>query len=408
MQGCRQRRLERFDGDRFMKRKVLIVLHQLSVGGVQISCLDALNAIDHSQYDVTLYVRKNRTELRDRVNEHISVIVNEAKKHYYRRPYAVMLLLTQKIAGWLHIEGLFDSANRRLSAYINNARIRYEYKHYLADKQFDVAIAYIGGYEAVLTASAVNAKRKYLFIHGSEDEYHEIQENVISLFDGIIAVNDSIADLTRQWYPNVCHRVSSIENYVDAEIVRRKAMKYPVSREKHTLVLCSCGRYTMVKGFDIAIKSAILLKQQGIDFLWFFVGDGTERTTLEAMLAQNGLENNIILTGIKENPYPYINACDFFVQTSRAEAHSLTLIEAQILGKPCISTKTVGGCVLVRHMENGLLADFTPESIASCIVRLANDSELYNAVVQNLTKIDYEEKRKVYQDRWNALLSRED
>ena len=40
------------------KRKVLIVVHQLNLGGVQKAVLSALDAIDYSQNDVTLYIRK--------------------------------------------------------------------------------------------------------------------------------------------------------------------------------------------------------------------------------------------------------------------------------------------------------------------------------------------------------------
>ena len=43
-----------------MKKKVLIAVHQLNLGGVQKALISALNAIDYSKNDVTLYIRKNR------------------------------------------------------------------------------------------------------------------------------------------------------------------------------------------------------------------------------------------------------------------------------------------------------------------------------------------------------------
>lgn len=39
------------------------------------------------------------------------------------------------------------------------------------------------------------------------------------------------------------------------------------------------------------------------------------------------------------NPYPYIKACDIYVQPSRYEGKAVTVREAQILGKPVVITR---------------------------------------------------------------------
>jgi len=65
------------------KRKVLIVVHQLNLGGVQKAVLSALDAIDYSQYEVTLYIRKNRIDLLDQVNPNVSkIIINQDSTKY--------------------------------------------------------------------------------------------------------------------------------------------------------------------------------------------------------------------------------------------------------------------------------------------------------------------------------------
>ena len=57
-----------------IKRKVLIVIHQLNIGGAQKALISALNAIDYTENDVTLYVRKNRLDLLPFVNKNVSKI----------------------------------------------------------------------------------------------------------------------------------------------------------------------------------------------------------------------------------------------------------------------------------------------------------------------------------------------
>ena len=42
------------------------------------------------------------------------------------------------------------------------------------------------------------------------------------------------------------------------------------------------------------------------------------------------LNNNIILLGNKNNPYPFFKDCDIYVQPSRHEGYCITLAEARI------------------------------------------------------------------------------
>ncbi|MBQ9375975.1 MAG: hypothetical protein IJU04_06550, partial [Ruminococcus sp.] len=84
------------------KRKVLFVIHQLNFGGVQKSLMPALNAIDYSENEVTLYIQKDRLDLLPQVNKNVSkIIINHDKTHYYRKPYSVFLLTRMKIRGML-------------------------------------------------------------------------------------------------------------------------------------------------------------------------------------------------------------------------------------------------------------------------------------------------------------------
>ena len=77
-----------------MKKKLLIVAHHMTIGGVQKSLISALKALDYNNYDVTLYLRKNRTDLLPFVDERVNVIVNTDPNRYYRKPYAIFLQVT--------------------------------------------------------------------------------------------------------------------------------------------------------------------------------------------------------------------------------------------------------------------------------------------------------------------------
>ena len=388
------------------KNKVLFAVHQLNYGGVQKAAITALNAIDYTKNDVTLYVRKDRLQLLPEVNRNVSrIIINEDRTRYYRKPYLACLSVCQYIAklfGNKQWEGVLQE---KIAYRLTTAQMAYEKSHYFPDEEeYDVAVAYISGYTAKFIAKYVKAKKKAMFYHASTDEHHDLHEAIMPSFDRIVGVNENVQNILKELYPANADRMTYIENYVDAYEIRRKSTVFAVDRPLDKTILCSCGRFAPVKGFDLAVEAAKLLKERGIRFLWYFVGDGPERAKLEQRIAEYGLHDEIRITGMQDNPYPYIGCCDIYVQPSYEEAYGLTIAEAQILGKPVVTTSTVGGKFLVKQEENGLIAAINAENLAEKISVMLCDSALRSKISAYLDKVDYEEKLDQYKKAWKSLL----
>lgn len=388
------------------KKKVLFVVHQMNHGGVQKALLSALDAIDYSKNEVTVYVRKNRTDLLKNINQNVDrVIVNEDRTHYYRKPSAVMFLVLKEIYKFLGNKNKCNEIQKELVKYINQSQMEYEKKHYFNnDLEYDVAVSYIQGYTAQFVAEYVNAKRKIMFYHGSTDETHELHELIMSEYDAIVGVNANVKKILEDLYPSNADKMAYLENYVDADMIEKKSTEYKVGRKDNCIILCSCGRLTTVKGFDMAVEAARLLKEKGLKFFWWFVGDGPEREKLEARIKEYGLENYIVITGMQENPYPYMNCCDIYIQPSREESHSLTIMEAFRLKKPVVSTATVGGTFLVQDSVNGIVVDIISEKIAEGIRLLNDDKNLFLNIKDILNRTDYSKDIDEYKAKWNKLL----
>ena len=389
------------------RKKVLFVLHQLNYGGAQKAALSALDAIDYERYDVTLYVRKARLDLLPRVNPSvIKVIVNDDDSHYYRSPYALCLQLMDLLTS---AGGNKRSAYKdKLQDYIVARKMRYEKEHFFAGGQeYDIAVSYVQGYHALFVSKCINAKRKIMFYHGSTDELHKIHERIMGDFEAIYCVSEPAKEELRRLYPAYADRIRCLENVVDADFVRSQAAAVELQKPEDRLVLCSCGRFAPVKGFDLAVEAAARLQAAGLRFYWYFVGDGPERAALERQIDRLGLKEQIILTGMKDNPYPYMNACDIFVQPSREEAQGLTIIEAQILCRPVVSTRTAGGRALVQPGETGVLTESDPSALAAAISDLAGDGVLRARIEDALGKIDHQAKQRRFREQWAALLEGE-
>lgn len=382
-----------------VKRKVLIVIHQLNIGGVQKSLISALNAIDYSQNEVTLYVRQNRLDLLNQVNKNVyKIIVNQDKTRYYRKPYAVWLQLLERI----HHK---EIRQQKLKQYIIDAQMQFEKSHYFSnDCVYDIAISYISGTYCEFVSECIPAKRKICFHFGSTNDCPEVYSVHFPRFDCIVSDSNGSVQVLRKCYPELASRIRCIKNYVDYKQIIEQANKETINVPEDKIILCSCGRFTNVKGFDLAIETAKILKDQKLDFLWFFVGDGSERKKIEKLIQDNNLSRNIMITGLVNNPFVYINCCNIYVQPSREESYGLTITEALVLKKIVVSTKTVGGCEQIHDRENGILTEINAASIANGICLCLNNRLLAKSIKKNLDSIDNDIDYYRYCDDWKKLL----
>ena len=340
------------------KEKILIVAHHLTVGGVQKSLISALKVLDYDKYDVTLYLRKNRTDLIDFIDSRVKVVINEDSHHYYRKPYAIALQVKEFFYKLTNNKAKAEQAKETLTEKMLEDSMQYERSTYFTSQHYDIAVAYVQGYTARFVAEHISADKKIVFFHTSTDDHHEMHERVLTAFDTVVALHEEQQALIQKWYPATQDRLKIVANYSDGEFIKEQSVAYEIKSEDK-LCLCSCGRFAGVKGFDLAVKAAENLKNHGSDFVWYFVGDGPERPRLEKLITEKRLNDNIKITGMQKNPYPYMAACDIYIQPSYEESWGLTIVEAMHLMKPVISTATVGGKKLIDDGVNGLLCDIT-------------------------------------------------
>ncbi len=149
------------------------------------------------------------------------------------------------------------------------------------------------------------------------------------------------------------------------------------------LHIVSVGRLAPEKHFENVIPAAKALREAGADFVWHIVGEGPERTKLEVLIADSGLESHVVLEGSKMNPYPYMKYAQLFVHPSYVESQGLTVLEAMSLSVPCVVTKSRGPCEFIQDGVNGLLTEQSPESLTARVLEILNDKALYQRIREN-------------------------
>lgn len=88
---------------------------------------------------------------------------------------------------------------------------------------------------------------------------------------------------------------------------------------------------------------------------FLLVGDGEEMSAAQAKAAELGLEDKILLVGNSKNPGFWLSKMDALCLLSENEGLPNVLIEAQMAGKPVISTPAGGACETFADAESGFL-----------------------------------------------------
>ena len=386
------------------KKKIFIAIHSLSFGGAQKSLISALNAIDYSTNEVTLYVRNENCALLPLVNKNVSsIIINDDKKDYEKTPHALFLFIVSKIFEFFHLNNTgFRLKEKR---YVNKKRISYEQKRYRFHlSEFDVGVAYISDSTAQFVSGCINAKRKICFHFDSVDNDSEYHEYIFSKFDSIVTDSFGTASMLKKAHPSQKEKIKVIKNYINYHQVIEQSKCFEVKRKGHRILICTCGRMTYDKGYDIAVMVAKHLKEKNVDFYWYFVGDGDKREIIDELIKNSDLSDRIELTGMQKNPYPYMKACDIYVQPSRNESYGITITEAKMLNKVIVSTNTVGGCEQIVPNINGILSEMDPYMMAEDIIRCLADITLTDSIISNLKSIDYSKEFDDFCFAWKSLL----
>ena len=384
-------------------KKILFVCIGLGVGGTEKTLVEAINALDRSKYDITLYIRKPRTILVNKINAGVHIIVNENAPTEENRLYSRFCGFVAKISRPIskNIEHRFTRAQRK---YVLKKRVEYEAKTFFSDSViYDYAVAYDMAQECVrFVSKVVNAKKKIAFFHSST--LTPSKAGLYESFDRIVGVNSCVSQIIREGYPILSEKTTYIENYLAPNFVLEMAGKAPVvNHPKCDLVLCSCGRITSEKGFDLAVLAANILKKHGMSYHWFFVGGGTDEAKTKELIAKNGLSESITVTGFVDNPYGYMNICDIYVQPSYEEAHATTMVESRILCKPMVSTNTASGRYFKETYDCCVVTDVKPDALAEGIIRLWKDKKLFARITENEKSINDSNIKKEYVSKLNAL-----
>lgn len=213
--------------------------------------------------------------------------------------------------------------------------------------------------------------------------YRLLVRQVVSRVDLVTTVSADLLRTVRAMFPDLRaeSRVILNANPVAARPGEAAATGLPAELPDHYVL--AVGNLIPLKGYDVLVKAAGLVRDHGHELDLVIVGDGPEAPRLAALAKEAGVEDRVYLVG--EMPHAEVlrlyPRARFFVHTARQEAFGLVLLEAMSFGKAVIATRVGGIPEVVRDRETGLLVDpDDPTALAEAMMRLDRDDALREAL----------------------------
>lgn len=204
--------------------------------------------------------------------------------------------------------------------------------------------------------------------------------------DGIIAVSEGVAAELSEVAGILRERIRTIYNPVITPGLLAKAkapLYHPWFKPEEPPVVLAAGRLTAQKGFPSLIEAFAQVRKRRLARL-LILGEGDDRSVLEALVRKLSLEQDVSLPGYTENPYAYMARAALFVLSSRWEGLPTVLIEALYFGVPIVATDCLTGPKEI--LKNGQYGQLVPVEDIGALARAIETALITSANAPPRTK----------------------
>ena len=363
------------------RRKILFVIDSFNIGGAERSLCTLLNLLPQDRFDISVMLTARGGALEKYLPAGISLA---------EIPLCAPGLRAHIKFAWRHaIHAVASRLPLPLRSKANPVERHWRLLGSLApapEESFDVAVAYHQGFPTYYVARKVCSDRKIAWINADivRDSYTEIFNlGFYSLYNKVVAASPGLRNLLLDTWHFDSARLIAVRDIVSPAVLQKLADEERVPEENgeeaampltgsSPLKILTVGRLVPVKGYDLLLGAACLLRNRGLNFRWDIVGDGPLRGQIEKEIAAKGLREYVRLLGALDNPYPLMRRCDIYVQPSRSEGYGIAVCEARAFCRPVIVTDFKVASGLVDDGTDGLICGMNAGALADAVMRLSS------------------------------------
>lgn len=334
-------------------QKIIFMIRELGIGGIESSFINLINELTPLGYDITVVLKKKKNidnEILKNVKT-INLNINEYDKNIFEKIVKKIKILYYK----LKLFHKYDFAGC--------------YTDYCCELSKLTRIA--------STNNAIWMHSNYKTLFNNDDDkitdfFSRIQ---IEKFKNIICVSNDSKKSINEIFTNNKFSIKVIKNLFN---LNNNFEEKPKDYKKKKFTFLNVSRHDdSCKKISRIIKASELLKKDHLDFEVLFVGDGVDTDNYIKMAKKTACKNNLIFIGSRANSLPYYNEADALIISSDSEGGPVVLLEAMRVGLPIISTN-VGYVTDFVNKDSGIIIEKNVESLYLAMKKMIKNIKKYN------------------------------
>ena len=367
-----------------MKKKILFVNDEMTMGGVARILNTFLNKIDRERYDVDVLILHKRGELLSEIPSGINVIGGSSFFNTIDIPLKNCKL-----------NNIFSKL--RLVFYMKTGLIKKKIvkeRKEILNRHYDIEFSAKEGFCTIFNSYGDSDKKiNWVQVDYKESNYSSnhmgLVKDALKHIDMNIACSEKVMNSYKELFD--VQRICVVNNLMDDQRI------YNLSLEQRTITpiedkinLICVARFHHQKGLDRLIKAYAKVKDY---YKLVIIGDGELKDKLYQLAKDNDVFDKIEWLGMRSNPYADIRASELFVLPSLYEGYPTITVEALISDTPVLALEVAGVKEQIVEPEYGWVIENSEEALTNKLIELKNKKSLLKEYKTKLTNYKYDNER---------------
>ena len=255
-----------------------------------------------------------------------------------------------------------------------------EIRRLLKREKPDCVVSFIGRINALVLTAALGMKIPIVVSERNDPRHDGRGKGMLAYCDALYRTARAVVFQTKA------------EQECFSDVVKSKGVIIPnpisvegaVRREQEGFHVVTAGRLAEQKNHKMLVDAMEILRREIPEAKCTIFGEGELRQELDAYIREKGLEDAVFLPGHALDIHEKIADASVFVLTSEYEGLPNALIEAMMLGIPCVTTDYPGVEEVVTDGVTGLIVPRADAaSLAGRLTELARNRETGNTLGEN-------------------------
>lgn len=374
-------------------QKIIIVINNMSTGGIQKSLIALLNEIKDF-YTIDMLIFNHQGEYINDIPKKVNII----KENKFLKILGMNQKDSKKCGIFYYFfRGILGIYSKIFNSFLPK-RLLFVFTRKL--RNYDVAISFtqnlgdkilaVGCNEYIL--KKVQAKKKVTFVHCDFENYDgntKYNRKLYAKFNLIACVSNGCKESFVKVLPNLKSKTVIVSNCHDFHDYKVKSEINTIIYNKNYFNIITVSRLSIEKGILRTIDVITKLISEGFLIKWHIVGDGNLKNQIEKIIIQKNLSNFILLYGNQLNPYRFIKNADLFLLPSYHEAAPIVFQEANYLGVPILTTETTSAYEMIKICETGWVCSNDINGIYNGLKEILLDKDKLLKCKDNVMKKNY-------------------